>query len=61
MMAVLRKYRVEKMDYSVDGYSYMVKLVTSLDGGKSFYYCGDGKYFKTEQEALQWKAEQERG
>ena len=58
-MDVLRKYVIEKLHFPVDGYNYDVKMLTSVDGGKNFYYCGYGKFFRTEEEAVAYKEEQE--
>lgn len=35
-MDVVRKYVIEKLHFSVDGYNYNVKMLTSVDGGKFF-------------------------
>ena len=55
----IRKYTVEQLHFPVDGYMYIVKTITSVDGGETFYYCGVSKYFKTEAEARRYAAEQE--
>lgn len=60
-MDAIRQYTLEKLHFPVDGYNFLVKLITSIDGGKTFYYCGNSKYFRTEQEAQLYKEEQERG
>lgn len=60
-MEAIRQYTLEKLHFPVDGYLFLVKMITSIDGGKTFYYCGNSKYFKTEDEAQHYKAEQERG
>ena len=59
-MEAIRKYQLEALHFPVDGYLFLVKTITSIDGGKTFYYCGNSKYFKTEQEAQAYMAEQER-
>lgn len=58
-MEAIRKYKLEALHFPVDGYLYLVKLITSIDGGKTFYYCGNSKYFKTEQEATAYMMEQD--
>lgn len=58
-MEAIRKYELESLHFPVDGYLFLVKMITSVDGGKTFYYCGNSKYFKTREEAEDWKAEQE--
>ena len=54
-MKVMHQYMIEKLHFPVDGYQFIVSTLTSVDCGKNFYYCGNSKYFKTEQEALQYK------
>ena len=59
-MDAIRKYTVEKLHFPVDGvYNFYVMEWASVDGGATFYHCGYSKYFRTEAEALQYKAEQE--
>lgn len=51
-MEIKNKYVMEKLHFSVDGiYNYIVKTLTSVDNGKTFYYCGISKYFQTKQKA----------
>lgn len=47
----IKRYQVEALAYPVDGYTHMVKTLTSVDGGRSFYYCGNSRYFRAKQEA----------
>ena len=55
------KAKIEKMAFSVGGvYDYNVMIYRSIDGDKSFYYCGSGKYFKTLEEAEKFKKEIEK-
>ena len=54
---VVWKCVIEKLHFPVDGYEYNVQIWTSVDGGKNFWYCGFGKYFRTEEEAKKWAAE----
>ena len=35
-------------------YPYNARILTSGDGGKSYYYCGNGRYCKTLQEAFEF-------
>ena len=51
---VKHQYNLVEMDFPVDNYNYYVQLLTSVDGGKNYYYAGHGKYFKTEEEAKQY-------
>lgn len=58
-MKVIEKVEIETLSFPVDGYHYNAKVLRSIDGGETFWYCGFGKYFKTFQEAQQFKNEQE--
>lgn len=40
------------------GYSYNVQEWHSDDNGKTFYYCGSGKFFRTRTEADAYIQEQ---
>lgn len=35
-------------------YPYNARILTSVDGGDSYYYCGNGRYCKTLQEAFEF-------
>ena len=58
-MKVIEKVEIETLSFPVDGYNYNAKILRSVDGGNTFWYCGSGKYFKTFQEAEQFKSEYE--
>ena len=52
MLEITRKYAIHKNDFPLDGiYEYNAQVWLSVDGGKNFWYCGIGKYFKTGEEA----------
>ena len=52
MPEVVKKYRIEKLHVPIDGvYHYNVQELTSVDGGKTFWYCGFGKFCRTLEEA----------
>ena len=57
---VIRRVDIEKIDCQhsawFDGYRYDAKVKTSVDGGKTFWYCGIGKEGKTLKEAREYKA-----
>ena len=54
-MEVIKKYRVEKLHFPLDGvYNYNVQELSSVDGGKTFWYCGFGKYCKSLEEANEY-------
>lgn len=54
------KYTLEKLVFPVNGYFYYVMTWRSIDNGKTFYYCGDSKYFRTKEDALAYKKEREK-
>lgn len=42
----MRKVVIEKLNEPVGvNYNYNAKIFTSVDNGKTFHYCGNGKYF----------------
>jgi len=52
---IKRKYEVEKTSFPIDGvYNYSARVLISIDGGENYYYCGIGKFCKTEEEASEW-------
>lgn len=54
-METMRKYVIEKLAFPLDGiYNYNAKVLTSTDGGKTYWYCGIGKFCKTEEEAQEY-------
>ena len=59
MTPTKRKYVVEALRFSVNGYTHIVRQLTSIDAGKNFYYCGVSKYFKNEVAARRYKKQME--
>ena len=56
----MRKVEIKKLNEPVGGnYSYNARIFTSVDNGKTFHYCGNGKYFQTLEEAEKYKKEVE--
>lgn len=52
-----RVCKIEKTSFPLDGiYNYNAQVWLSLDG-ENYYYAGLGKFFRTEDEALAYKAE----
>lgn len=52
---MIKKYRVEKLHFPVDGiYNYNVQELSSVDGGETFWYCGFGKFCRTLEEANEY-------
>ena len=58
-MQAINRYRLEPLQMPVDGYLFIVKTLTSVDNGQTFYYCENSRYFRTEAEAAAYKEEQE--
>ncbi len=54
-----REVRIKELHFPIDCYHYDAQIWSSVDGGKSWYHCGHGKYFRTLEEANAYKAEQE--
>ena len=51
---------IKKLFFPLDNiYYYNAQKWISLDGGKTFYHCGEGKYCKTLEEAEEYKKQEE--
>ena len=48
---VKRKVIINKLHLPVDGFMYDVKLLTSIDGGQTYYYPGCGRFARTRNDA----------
>lgn len=57
---VMRKVVIDKLYLPVDVYEYDVKLLTSIDSGKTYWYAGFGKFAKTIEEANNIKTDLEK-
>ena len=57
MTSVKHEYNIEKTAFPIDGYNFNVQVLISVDGGKNFYYCGIGKFCKSEEEAAEYIAQ----
>jgi len=55
MKKAKRKIIIKKLHLPIENYAYDVQLITSVDGGKNYYYCGFGKFAKTLTEARKIK------
>ena len=54
----MRKVKIEKLSEPVGvNYNYNARIFTSVDNGKTFNYCGNGKYFQTLNQAEEFKKE----
>lgn len=57
-MKTLEKVKIEKLSFPINGvYNYNAMIFRSVDSGKTFCYCGYGKYCKTLEEAESYKNE----
>ena len=51
-----KKVVIEKLSEPVGvNYNYNAKIFTSVDNGKTFHYCGNGKYLQTLKQAEEYK------
>ena len=48
MIKAINRYHIEQLYFPVDGYSFIVSRSTSVDGGNTFYYCGNSRYFRSD-------------
>lgn len=53
-------YQLERLHLPIEKYNFIVRTLTSVDGGQNFYYCGNSRYFETEAEAIAYKQDKER-
>nr|DAL60566.1 MAG TPA_asm: BNR/Asp-box repeat protein [Caudoviricetes sp.] len=57
-MKTIEKVEIKKLSFPVGNvYNYNAMIFRSVDGGKTFIYCGYGKYFTMLEEAEAYKAE----
>ena len=56
-MSCRKKKVLEELKLPVDCYKYIVKILVSVDMGKTYYYCGNSKYFKSKEDALKFQKE----
>lgn len=48
-----KRVKIRRLSFPVDGcYNYFAEIQRSVDCGRTFYFCGEGKYFRTIAEAL---------
>lgn len=59
MVDIKRNYKIEKLHFPVDIFNYYAQVSISTDGGENYYYCGIGKFCKTEEDAKQYINEYE--
>lgn len=48
----MKRFIIRKLYFGINGYNYYVHISTSVDGGKTFYYAGEGKYTINRLQAL---------
>ena len=47
----MNKIIISPLHFPIDNqYNYNVQVLTSIDGGKTFVYCGIGKYARDEED-----------
>ena len=52
-MGAINKIIIEKLFFPIDNrYNFNLSIVTSVDGGETFYYCGNGKYATDEADIV---------
>lgn len=52
-MKTINKIIVTKLFFPIDNrYNFNICILTSVDGGEKFYYCGNGKYATDEKDVL---------
>lgn len=57
MKKTKNRYEIKKLDFTIDGgYNYDVQVWSSTDGGETYFHCGLGKFCRTLEEALAYKA-----
>lgn len=54
MTNIKHQYRIETPAFPIDGYNFNVQVWTSVDGGKTFGYCGIGRFCKTGEEVAEY-------
>lgn len=53
-MQVFRRCKIYKLHFPVDGYKFNVQVLTSIDGGNTWYYGGAGRMTKSIRDAMQY-------
>ena len=56
-MITQKRLEIHELAFPVDGYRFNVQIWQSIDNGKTWYYAGQGKYFQTIQEVLNFQHE----
>lgn len=51
---MIRKAKVETLEIPYQGYRYNVQEWNSVDGGRTYFYSGIGKYFRLKSEAVKY-------
>lgn len=52
-MKTINKIVIEKLHFPIDNrYNFNLCVLTSVDGGEKFYYCGNGKYATDEADIV---------
>ena len=43
-MNTMYKFNIETLSFPIEGNKYNLQVLTSVDGGRTFYYCGIGRF-----------------
>ena len=56
-MTTKARLEIHELHFPVDGYNFNVQVWRSIDNGQTWWYAGEGKYFRTIQEVLTYQSE----
>lgn len=56
-MNPIYKIYISRLNLPIEDYLYNVVVTTSIDGGNTFYYGGNGKYARSKEEAVKIAAQ----
>lgn len=54
MPKIQKKFKISKMCFPFEKYRFNVQVLTSSDGGNTFYYAGEGRFTRTKKEARKY-------
>lgn len=52
-----KRIEIHELHAPVNGYCFNVQVWRTADGGRTWYYSGEGRYFKTMAEVLAYQHE----
>ena len=59
-MNTMYKFNIETLSFPIEGNKYNLQVLTITDGGRTFYYCGIGRFCKDMDEVNAMKDRYER-